>query len=690
MPMQSFSMVAEKLRLSEDELREFISEQKLAIGGKVNVLSEDKVKLIEERLSFTKKQEKKKQKDTDVVTDTKNKVVAKGKTAEADEIAPVAVDTTPAAPPKPPAKIVSILAPISPKELALATGVAANEIIKKLFENNIVVNLNQEIDFETAAIVISDFNIELEEEQAAVSEDDKTILELLADASATKFVDRPPVVTIMGHVDHGKTTLLDAIRDTNVVAKEVGGITQRIGAYQVEKKGKKITFIDTPGHEAFTEMRARGAQVTDIAILVVAADDGVQPQTLEALNHARAANVPIIIAINKMDKPEADPDRVKRELADHNLLVEEWGGNTVVVPISAKKKTGLEELLEMILLVADLQELKAPLDIPAFGTIVESHLDKGKGPVATVLVQGGTLHVGDTVVVGGIHGKVRAMTDCRLKKIKTANPSDPAEINGLSEVPHAGDIVRVFLDEKIARALADRRRLRARSAMMSSRNVVSLDTLSERLKEGNLDQLNLILKTDTKGSLEAIKGSLDKIDQSEVRIGIIHEGIGDISNSDVSLASASGAIVIGFSVKIPPLIDKSAKLLGVEVLIYDIIYNLLDHVQQAITGIIKAKPKEVYRGKMKIKARFATFPTSVIVGGEITDGFIKKNFHAKILRGDEQVGTGKVKIVRRVSVEVPQVDKGLECGIQFETTFRKINADDVLELYEWEGTSLSK
>ncbi len=378
---------------------------------------------------------------------------------------------------------------------------------------------------------------------------------------------------------------------------------------------------------------------------------------------------------------------VKKQLTEQELVIEEWGGKTIAVPVSAKKKIGLDDLLEMILLVADLAELKAEFNQPAIGTIIESRLDKGKGPTATVLIQRGSLHIGDIVVIGSVYGKVRDMHDYKGKKVKVANPSDPAEIIGLAEVPKAGDILQAIPDEKKAKAIADRRKQQVRTNSLETKKTISLENLAQQLKEGELDQLNLIIKADTKGSLEAIKSSLEKIDQTEVRINIIHEGIGDINHSDVSLAAASSGVLIGFNVKVPPLVDKSAKLLGLEISIFDIIYNLLDNIQQAITGIIKAKPKEVFIGKFKVKAIFATFPNSVIIGGEVIDGFLTNHAHGKILRNNEQVASNaKIQILKRVNEEVTKVDKGLECGIQLNTKFRKIKSDDIIEFFEWEGT----
>lgn len=696
MATQSFAMVAERLGMTEDELREFIIEQHLPIGGRVNVLPSDKIKLIEERITYLSKQEQRKSREEDEQRGKKSSQPQSGKKSprkKQDEIDGY-LDDTPddqsssadEGQEQIPLRKISIQAPISPKDLGQALDVPPNDIIKKLFENGMMVTLNQEVDFETAAIIATDFNVELEEEVVEVPEEDRPIDELLeAAAEGKKLKSRAPVVTIMGHVDHGKTTLLDAIRKTNVVAKEAGGITQSIGAYQVEKKGKKITFIDTPGHEAFTEMRARGAKVTDIAILVVAADDSVQPQTIEAINHARAADVPIVVAINKIDKPEANVDRTKKELADHKLLVEEWGGDTVAVELSAKKGEGIDDLLDMILLVTELQELTAPFDIPAIGTIIESRLDKGKGPVATALVQAGTLKVGDVIVMGAVLGKVRAMHNHLGKEMKVAKPSDPAEIIGLSEVPKAGDVLQVFRDERRARAISDRRRVRARSEAMAVKQVVSLETMAEQLKQGQLDHLNIVLKADTKGSLEAIKSSLEKLDQSEVRINIIHQGIGDIVNSDIALSSASQAVLIGFNIRVPSLIEKSATLAGVDIHLYNIIYKLIEHIEQAIQGIIKAKPKENFIGKLRVKARFATYPKSVIIGGVMTEGYITKKAHAKIYRDDELVANGRIKLLRRVNDEVDRVEAPNECGIQLETQFRKLKDRDLLELYEWEG-----
>jgi translation initiation factor IF-2 len=580
------------------------------------------------------------------------------------------------------------------KDLAETLDVNAVDVIKSLMQNGIMASINQVIDYDTAEIIAADLGREVkpaatsvvepsaEENAAEVIPQRKRFLE----EDAGHLVTRPPVVTILGHVDHGKTSLLDAIRQTNVIATEAGGITQHIGAYQVEKNDHKITFLDTPGHAAFTAMRARGAQVTDIAILVVAADDGVQPQTLEALNHARAAQVPIIVALNKIDKEGANPDRVKQQLSDAGLVVEEWGGDTVVVPVSAKKKVGIDQLLEMILLVADMQDLKANPNRAAVGAIVEAQMDKAKGPLATVLVQHGTLKLGDTVLVGETYGNVKAMFNDKGKRVRKAEPAMPVGILGLPEVPQAGDTLEVVADEKTARALAmDRQEKRQRSEVGSSAKV-SLEDLFAQIQAGNVKELNIILKADVQGSVEPIVNSLNKLGDEKVKVKVIHTGIGAISESDVSLAVASKAIVIGFNERMDPAAKHLVEKEGVDVRFYDIIYNLVDDVQKALQGMYEPKYQDVLEGVAEVRAVFKVGKTGVVAGCYVLEGPITRATMAKVVRDGHTIFTGKMANLRRFKDDVKEVEKGYECGISMEG-FNDIQEKDIIETYRKERVS---
>ena len=578
------------------------------------------------------------------------------------------------------------------RELAEAMEVSPVEVIKDLIKNGIMATVNQLIDFDTAAIVAADFGYEARERVTAVPQ---AIIEgkeekkeaprrrrLVVDEEGG--VPRPPVVTIMGHVDHGKTSLLDAIRQTNVIATEVGGITQHIGAYQVEKNSRKITFLDTPGHEAFTAMRARGAQVTDIAVLVVAADDGVQAQTLEAINHARAAGVPIIVALNKIDKDNALPDKVKQQLSDAGLVVEEWGGDTICVPISARRQIGIDDLLEMILLVADLRELKANPNRSALGTIVEAELDKAKGPLATVLVQHGTLRISDNVVVGPIAGKVKAMFNDKGKAVKKAEPSMPVGILGLDGVPQAGDILEVVADEKTAkeRVLALQETSQREASAQAGVARVTLEDLFKQIQAGEVKELNIILKADVQGSIEPIVNSLSKLGDEKVKVKLLHQAAGIINESDIRLASASKAIVIGFQMRPDPAAKQLAELEGVDVRYYDIIYNLVDDVQKALTGLYEPKYADVLDGKAEVRATFKVGKGQV-AGLSVTEGTIARTDTVKVLREGKEVFAAKIASLKRFKDDVREVTKGFECGLSLEG-FNDFQVGDAIEAYRKE------
>ena len=495
-----------------------------------------------------------------------------------------------------------------------------------------------------------------------------------------ELVSRPPVVTIMGHVDHGKTTLLDSLRNTNVIQTEAGGITQHIGAYQVKIDGKPITFLDTPGHAAFTTMRARGADVTDITIIVVAADDGVMPQTIEAINHAKAADVPIIVAVNKIDKPTANPDRVMQELSDQGLVPEAWGGETIFVNISAKFGQGIDELLEMILLVAEVQELKANPNRLAIGSVIEARLDKSKGPIATVLVQSGTLKIGDPIVVGNTHGRVRVMTNDQGRRVKTAGPAMPVEITGLNAAPQAGDHFVVFEDEKTARQAGEERAKRALMEQRSTQNRVTLDNLFSSLKDGELKEVNVIIKADVQGSVEALAASLQKIEVEGVRVKIVHSAAGAINESDVTLAAASNAIIIGFNVRPTPQAKIQAESENVDIRLHRIIYNAIDEIETAMKGMLDPEFEEQVTGQALIRETYKVSKVGTIGGAFVTDGYIGRNSSIRIIRDNIVIFDGKLASLKRFKDDAKEVKKGFECGVMIED-YNDIRIDDVIEAY---------
>ncbi|MDF2834929.1 MAG: translation initiation factor [Paenibacillus sp.] len=530
-------------------------------------------------------------------------------------------------------------------------------------------------------LIATEYGVEVEVKIPVEEDSFETVEETDEEENLTV---RPPVVTIMGHVDHGKTTLLDAIRKTNVTGGEAGGITQHIGAYQVEINNKKITFLDTPGHEAFTLMRARGAQVTDITIIVVAADDGIMPQTVEAINHAKAAGVPIIVAVNKIDKPEANPDKIKQEMTEYELVPEEWGGDTIFVEVSAKQRIGLEGLLEMILLVSEVNEFKANPNKRARATVIEAELDKGKGPVARILVQHGTLRIGDAFVAGNCFGRVRAMVNDRGRRLKEAGPSTPIEITGLTEVPQAGDPFMVFEDERKARAIADRRAIKHRQSEMGANTRVTLDDLFNHIKEGEIKDLNVIIKSDVQGSSEALKGSLAKIDIEGVRVKIIHSGVGAITESDVILAAASNAIVIGFNVRPDPQAEATIAQEKVDVRMHRVIYNVIDEIEQAMKGMLDPIFKEVVIGHAEVRNVFKVTKVGAIAGCMIIDGKITRSAEARIVRSGIVVYTGKIDSLKRFKDDAKEVAQGYECGITLER-FSDIKEGDVIEAFVMES-----
>ncbi|MDR9757570.1 MAG: translation initiation factor IF-2 [Thermacetogeniaceae bacterium] len=569
---------------------------------------------------------------------------------------------------------------ITVQELANLMHVNGAEVIKKLIDLGVMATINQVIDSDTATLVASEFGID------TVVRDEMVELEAALNDLPDKPEDlrpKPPVITVMGHVDHGKTSLLDFIRHTDVIATEAGGITQHIGAYQIETKGKKITFLDTPGHEAFTTMRARGAQVTDIAVLVVAADDGVMPQTVEAINHAKAANVPIVVAINKMDKPAANPDHVKQQLAEYGLVPEEWGGNTICVPVSAKKGTGIDQLLEMLLLVAEMEEYKANPFCPARGTVIEAELDKGRGPVATVLIQKGTLSVGDHILVGTAFGNVRAMYDFKGRRIKKALPGTPVAILGLSEVPAAGDLLYAVADEKTARQIAEKRLDKKRKMENVVPERVTLDDLFNQIKEGKVKELNLVVKADVQGSVEALIQALNKLNDREVRINIIHSGVGAITETDVMLASASNALIIGFNVRPDTNAKKAAETQNIEMRLYRVIYEALDDIKAALEGMLEPIYKEVSIGRAEVRELFHIPKVGTIAGCNVLEGKVVRNGSVRLIREGVVVYEGKVDSLKRFKNDAREVAQGHDCGIGLDR-FQDIKIGDILEVYEME------
>jgi translation initiation factor IF-2 len=578
------------------------------------------------------------------------------------------------APPKPSKRRIEMGETITVAELAKAMGVKAAEVIKKLMGLGVMATINQPLDYETAALVASEFDYEVK--KGVVVED---LLKPIPD-KPEDLKPRPPVVTVMGHVDHGKTSLLDAIRQTNVTAQEAGGITQHIGAYYVRLDKGEIVFLDTPGHEAFTAMRARGAQVTDIVILVVAADDGVMEQTREAINHAKEAGVPIVVAINKIDKPNANPERVKRELAELGLIPEEWGGETLFAEISAKKKIGIEELLELVLLQAEILELKANPNKPARGTVIEARLDKGRGPVATVLVREGTLRVGDYFVCGLEYGRVRAMMNDRGERIKEAGPSIPVEILGLSGVPQAGDELVVVESEKLAKEVSQYRQQKRREALLVKAGGISLENIYEKLKEGEVKELKLIVKADVQGSVEAIREALQKLSTDEVKVNIIHTSTGTITESDILLAAASHAIVIGFNVRPGAKVKELAQRENVDVRFYNVIYHLVNDIKDAMSGMLEPEYREKIIGEAEIRQLFKVPKVGMVAGCYVTSGKIERGAKIRILREGVVVYDGKLASLKRFKEDVKEVAAGYECGMSFEN-FQDIKVNDIVEAY---------
>ena len=566
-------------------------------------------------------------------------------------------------------------------ELAKKLSKEPSELIKKLFMLGIMATINQDLDKDTIELLASDYGIEVEEEVIVSETEFETFIDEQDDEENLK--ERPAVVTIMGHVDHGKTTLLDSIRNSKVTAGEAGGITQHIGAYQVEVNDKKITFLDTPGHAAFTTMRARGAQVTDITILVVAADDGVMPQTVEAINHAKAAGVPIIVAVNKMDKPAANPDRVMQELTEYELVPEAWGGDTIFVPISAIQGEGIDNLLEMILLVSEVEEYKANPNRYATGTVIEAQLDKGKGTIATLLVQNGTLRVGDPIVVGTSYGRVRAMVSDIGRRVKVAGPSTPVEITGLNEVPQAGDRFMAFADEKKARQIGESRAQEALLAQRGEKSKLSLEDLFQQIQEGDVKEINLIVKADVQGSVEAMAASLRKIDVEGVKVKIIHTGVGAITESDIILASASNAIVIGFNVRPDVNAKRTAELENVDIRLHRIIYKVIEEIEAAMQGMLDPEFEEKVIGQAEVRQTFKVTKVGTIAGCYVTDGKITRDSGVRIIRDGVVIYEGQLDTLKRFKDDVKEVAQNYECGITIER-YNDLKEGDIIEAFVME------
>lgn len=646
--------IAKQLNITSKEVIEKLKEHNVHVHSHMSTLEKDEASLMMKHYGPQAREEQKAGKPEEDVETMEDEL-------EEEEI-----------------EVIEIPSQITVQELATKLNISVATIIKSLMAKGIMATINQEIDFESAAAIAEEFDIILEEEE------EKDLMEVIFSQEPDDekdLVERPPVVVVMGHVDHGKTSLLDALRSSNVTAREAGGITQHIGASTVSIEGKKITFLDTPGHEAFTSMRMRGAQVTDIAILVVAADDGVMPQTIEAINHAKAANVHIIVAINKMDKPSANPDRVKQELADHGLLVEDWGGDTICVPVSALKGEGLDNLLEMILLVAEMNEYKANPNKKARGTIIEAELDKGRGPVATVLVQEGTLKVGDPIVAGLAYGRIRAMIDDRGKNVKKATPSTPVEILGLSEVPVAGDMFYIAKNDKHARQVAEKMKAQGRVQLIAqSPQKVSLDDLFTQIQAGQMKELNLIIKADVQGSVEAVRQSLERLSNDEVRIRAIHGGVGAVTESDVILASASNAIIIGFNVRPDSGARSVADHEEVDIRLYRVIYNAIEDIEAAMKGMLDPEFREKVIGHAQVRQTFKISSMGTVAGSYVQDGKMMRNAQVRIVRDGIVIYEGNLTSLKRFKDDVREVNTGYECGLMFER-FNDVKDGDIVEAF---------
>jgi translation initiation factor IF-2 len=677
--------LAKELEITSKELIAILKDEfGIDVKNHMSVVEEEDAALIKELLADKNKEEGAAEKTEKSIVDEYEEILeeevvnlAKKKKKSRRELAQEEIDAKKAAEVTEGIEIGEF---ITVKDFAEKLEKPVAEVIKALIFSGIMAGINQEIDFETAAKAAEKLEVQIvqvTDETSGISDDDSV------DVLDVNMEKRPPIVTVMGHVDHGKTSLLDAIRKAKVTESEAGGITQHIGAYTITINGEKITFLDTPGHEAFTAMRARGAQVTDIVILVVAADDGIMPQTVEAINHCKAANVPMIVAINKIDVEGANIDRVKQELTEYGMVAEEWGGDTICVPVSAKARIGIDDLLEMVLLTAEVEELKADSNRRAIGTVIESELDKGRGPVATLLVQKGTLNVGDSILVGSTYGRIRAMFDDKGKKIKTAGPSIPVEILGLSEVPQAGDKFNEVKDEKTARGMAEARKIKEKSLQHSTMRV-SLEDLYSQVKEGKIQELPIIIKADVQGSIEALRNSLEKLSTDEIKVRVIHGGVGAITETDISLAAASNAVVIGFNVR--P--DNNAQIIAekekVYVKSYRVIYHAIDDVKAAMIGMLSPDIKEVIQGRVEIRATYKVSAIGTIAGCYVLNGKIGRNSEIRVLRDGVIIHEGKLASLKRFKDDVKEVNAGFECGLSIEK-FNEIKEGDILEAFYMES-----
>ena len=663
--------IAQELNMTSKELIEKLEELDIKVTNHMSSLSMEEAEVIIELLG-DKREEKEENMTKTEVEDIKHIETIKEQPKQ--EIEPEEMDFEEEEAYE--SNAIIIVDTIVVGDLAKKLDIAASEVIMKLIKLGIMANINQEIKFETAEKIALDYDILLEREE----KEEEAADIIIEEDEAEDLKPRPPIVTVMGHVDHGKTSLLDSIRNTRVTDREAGGITQHIGASEVTVNGKKVVFLDTPGHEAFTEMRSRGAKVTDIAILVVAADDGIMPQTVEAINHSKAAGVPIIIAINKIDKPSANIERVRQELSEKGLLVEEWGGDVIDVPVSAKTGENIDTLLEMVLLVAEMEELKANPDRNAVGTVIESNLDKGRGPVATVIISNGTLKVGDPIVAGSSYGKVRAMINDKGKRIKKAPPSTPVEILGLNEVPNAGDQFVVLASDKAARTIAEKRKEKIRDEQMKASSKISLEDLFEKMQHGELKELNIIVKADVQGSVEAVRQSIEKLTNEEVSVRVIHGGVGAITESDIMLASASNAIVIGFNVRPSTGANTLVEREKVDMRTYRIIYEAIEDIEKAMKGMLDPEYVEEELGKAEIRLPFKVPNAGMVAGSYVISGKILRNAKARLVRDGIVVYDGTIDSLRRFKDDVKEVATGYECGIGL-TNFNDIKEGDIIEAY---------
>lgn len=671
--------LAKELGVTSKYLIELLAEEfNIEVKNHMSVIEEEDAELIKELLAESQKKEEVTEEDKyeelaeeEIKKSIKHKKIKKNEEDEAAEKKP--------AQKRKDIDIVEIGEAISVKELCDKIGKPYNEVIKELIFLGVMAAINQDIDFETAEKLLKKFNIE-----AVKIDETSTVLEEVdEDSEDTNTEKRPPVITVMGHVDHGKTSLLDAIRKARVTETEAGGITQHIGAYTVTINGEKISFLDTPGHEAFTSMRARGAQITDIVVLVVAADDGIMPQTIEAINHCKAANVPIIVAINKIDRPGANIDRVKQELTEYGLVAEDWGGDTICVPVSAKTKEGLDNLLEMILLTAEMLELKGNPVRHGKGTVIEARLDKGKGPVASLLVQNGTLKVGESIIVGNTYGRIRAMLDDKGNKIKSAGPSIPVEVSGLSDVPSAGDRFYVVKNEKSAREMAETRQQKLREQQLKSSKNVSLEDLYSQIKEGKVKELNIIVKADVQGSAEAMKQSLEKLSTDEVKVRVIHAGVGAITETDITLATASKAIIIGFNVRPETNAIALADKEGIDIKNYRVIYNAIDDVKAAMIGMLEPDLKEVILGRAEIRKTYKISNVGTIAGCYVVSGKLTRSSSIRVIRNGIVVFESTLASLKRFKDDIKEVQTNFECGLSVDK-FNDLKEGDIIEAYTME------